>query len=168
MKNYWIILLLIFILVSCQHPPPKTSFMGEKPSTFDQLTGIIITQLEDFRRQHGYYAPQEGILRFRAIGLNAKEWEDVAYEGIIYDPRGSQIRLFPAKGYTIFIKDKNDRMRIVSHNLWWNIIYDLKSQAWYLERIHPDDRLKIETLTIKKDTSYRSEDYLEQLSNESK
>ena len=137
----------------------KSEFLESARKSFYEKTSYLITKLEDYYRLNKKYAPPIVFECYRVIGLDAHLWTDMSFEGLIYDPKGDTLEVRPAKEFTIFVADKTGTVRILSYNLHWSLIYNLKDKNWYFHRMAPEQLIDISTLHIKKDKPYKPLEY---------
>lgn len=130
--------------------------VGEK---FPSVSKNLIKRLEQYRQQHGQYAASEGSRRFEDIGLDPAFWERAEFGGIVYNPKGETLEVRPAEEYTFFIKQTSGETRILSFNLGWNLVYNLRDKKWYFGHIMPEEEVDIRTIRVKKDTPYNPSEY---------
>ncbi len=146
-------------LISCATAPERPAGVVYKPTSFRKISGNFIGRLQQYNHQHGQYASSTGEARFGDIGLLATDWDRKPYEGIVYDPKGDQLELRPAKDFTFFVNEPNGNTRILSHDLKWSLIFNLRDNIWYFYEISPQDVIDIKTLRVKKDTPYNPAEY---------
>ena len=145
--------------ISCATAPERLAGVAYKPTSFRKISDDFINKLEHYSRQNGRYASSTGEARFGDIGLLTTDWDRKPYEGIVYDPKGDRLEVWPAKGYTFFVNEPNGNIRILSHDLKWSLIYNLHDKTWYFYEISPQDTINIKTLRVKKDTPYNPAEY---------
>ena len=137
----------------------KTEFLESARNSFFEKSTYLITKLEDYHRLNKKYASPIVVECYRVIGLDARLWSDTPFEGLIYDPKGDTLEVRPAKEFTIFVADKEGTVRILSYNLHWSLIYNLKDKNWYFHRIAPEQCIDISTIHIKRDKPYKPLEY---------
>ena len=119
-------------------------------STFEEITGEMIELIERFYQENGRYPRSWGDYVLTDIGLDPEEWEQ-AYNGVIYSPAGSRVKIEPAEGYRMTVTDLNGDQRVLTPSLNWNLWYDMKSEKWYYKEIKPGNEVDIDTLVVEKE-----------------
>ena len=137
----------------------ETKFLESSRRSFYEKSTYLIKKLEDYYYLNKKYASSIVFECYRVIGLDAHLWTDTSFEGLIYDPKGDTLEVRPAKGFTIFVADKKGSVRILSYNLRWSLIYNLRDENWYFHRIAPEQLIDISTFRIKKDKPYKPLEY---------
>ena len=166
MPRSWMQGLLTTVMMFSLNVVPETvnfnlhdSAMGVVVESFRDISKDIIGRLDAYHKQNERYAGSDGQACFSDIGLKVEEWEGKARDGIVYAPKGDQLEVFPAKEYTFFVNDVSGVTRILSYNIHWRLIYNLRDQQWYFHRIAPEQLIDIESLHVKKDKPYNPQEY---------
>ncbi|MFH1359941.1 MAG: hypothetical protein ABIJ41_02770 [Candidatus Omnitrophota bacterium] len=159
------ILIILFVLLSANCLVPSVYGQNQEIDCeqfavlFQARVKMLIGYLEDYFKNKGVYAASEGTARFSDIGLDSALWSRKIINGLIYDPRGDQLRVRPAQEYTIFVDDIGGITRIITSILKWDLIYDLRTKEWYVHTIDPKNVIDILTFKIKKDSPYNPNEY---------
>jgi len=125
-------------------PAPLTS-LG---STLTEISAAMIDLINNYYQQnHHDYPHDSGRRAFTDLGLNPADWAQPV-NGLLYTPAGDQVRVEPAPGYTMTIKDVTGRALTITSTSDWNLYYDVKRAAWYNTRT--DKKVDISTLKVTK------------------
>lgn len=155
-----IFLWVLFLFPHASACLAQTSGLVQAVGTaFPSVSNNLIERLEKYQKQNGQYAASEGARRFEDIGLDPVFWEGRNFNGIVYDPKGETLEVRPAEEYTFFVNQTSGETRILSYNLRWSLIYNLKDKKWYFGQIMPEETVNIKTLRVKKDTPYNPSEY---------
>jgi len=124
--------------------PPLTS-LG---STFTDISGGMISLIQDFYDENGRYPRSWGDYRFTDIGLDPEEWGE-AVDHLFYGPGGTRVSVKPEDGWAMEVQGLDGETRVLTEDLHWNIWYDMATQAWYYHDIEPGNEVDIETLVVR-------------------
>lgn len=117
-------------------------------STFTEITGNMITLVQNFYSANNKWPRSFGTYRFTDLGLDPAVWNGVAYEGMIYGTGGSRLSIRPDAGWRITAMGLDGNVRVLTANLNWNLWYDMNTSAWYYHDITPEEMIDIGTMQV--------------------
>jgi prepilin-type N-terminal cleavage/methylation domain-containing protein len=127
-------------------PLPLTS-LG---STFEEITGSMITLVQEFYDEKGRYPRSWRDHEYTDIGLDPDEWSD-AFNGIIYSPEGDSIKVTPEKGYIFYVTDSDGEEKVLKSRDKRSLWYSMEDGEWYYKKIKDDNEIDISTLRVEKE-----------------
>ena len=126
---------------------PDAGTFTSLDSMFEEITSGLIALVEEFYDENGRYPRSWGDYVFTDLGLDPEEWQQ-DYEGIIYTPAGSRIKIEPAEGYALVVNKVDGSEVTITDRSNWNIWYDMVSSKWYSISILPNNEVDISTLQV--------------------
>ncbi|MDD3520380.1 MAG: type II secretion system protein, partial [Actinomycetota bacterium] len=63
-------------------------------------------------------------------------------------PSGSVLRISPEEGYSFIVEDMEGNIRVLSHTLNWDLIYNAQDENWYYRSISEGNIIDITTFEI--------------------
>jgi len=117
-------------------------------STFTDISGGMISRIQEFYEQNDRYPRSWGDYRFTDIGLDPEEWGEPV-DHVYYGPGGTRISVEPEAGWAIEVEDLGGETHVLTESLHWNIWYDMETQAWYYHDIEPGNEIDIDTMQVR-------------------
>lgn len=117
-------------------------------STFTEISGNIISLVQDYFDSHGSWPRSWGDYKYTDLGLDPAVWNGVPYEGIIYGTGGNRISIEPDEGWRLTVTGLDGNVRVLTSSLNWNLWYDMNTSNWYYHSITPEEAIDISTLQI--------------------
>lgn len=127
---------------------------GETPpltplgSTVPEISGSMLELINNFYTANNRYPRSWGDYAYTDLGLDPIEWKDKEFNGVIYKPNGSQLRLRPGEGYSFRIQDVDGNTHLLPYTYNWDLVYRIPNEnRWYY---HTTDGpvVVIETLEV--------------------
>jgi type II secretory pathway pseudopilin PulG len=128
-------------------PPPPLTSLG---STFDEITGAMITRVQQFHGENGRYPRSWGDYAFTDVGLAPDEWK-TPFDGVYYATGGNRIKVTPAEGYVFHMTGAGGAKRVLKSGYNWSLWYSMSDGKWYYHSIKDENEIDISTLVIEKE-----------------
>ena len=116
-------------------------------STFPEITTSMIDLIKKFYQDNNRYPRSWGRYVFSDIGLDSVEWEQPV-NGLYYTPGGRDVKIQPAEGYALTVKNLQGETMTLTPNLNWNLFYDVPDGKWYYHSKAPNNEVNISTLQV--------------------
>jgi len=116
-------------------------------NTYLEITGSIISLINDFYEENERYPRSWGDYVFTDIGLDPEEWQQ-AYDHIIYSPVGNRVSIKPEEGYAFDVDDLDGNSRTLSYSYRWSLVYSMENETWYYHTIAEGNEININSLTV--------------------
>ncbi|PNS40054.1 type II secretion system protein [Mesotoga sp. B105.6.4] len=139
---------LYYNLLGAESIAPLTPF----GSTFAEISSGLIDLLISAKNPRTWSPYQ-----YTDLGLNQEDWENKAYEHIVYKPVGNRLQISPETGYKLTVKLLYEDSYVTISNteaLMYNIRDDNADKYfWYYKRIAEGKKVDISTIRVYKATN---------------
>jgi len=134
---------------SLHYWPKEDKPLTSLGSTFEEISGSMITLVKEFYDKNGRYPRSWGDYVYTDIGLDPDEWSD-AFDGIIYSPSGNRIKVTPAEGYIFHVTGSDGKEKVLKPETNWSLWYSMEDAEWYYHKIKDKNEIDISTLRVEK------------------
>jgi len=126
-----------------EEPEPLTS-LG---STLAEISGGMIARIQSYCDENGHYPRSWGDYAYTDIGLDPEEWKN-EFNGIVYSPGGSRVKLTPGEDRTFYVTDAKGNERVLKDSYNWSLWYSVKKGNWYFHSVGKGNEIDISTLRV--------------------
>ncbi len=135
-----------------------TEDASESPlDTFHRVSTNLIDLIEAFREDRNKWPRSFEPYNYTDLGLDPEDWED-PQNHLYFSPVGNRINVSPEEGWIITVQTPNGTTKVLTEDLEWNIVYDMKTGEWYYKSISSRNLIDIDTLTITEDPDAEHDD----------
>jgi Flp pilus assembly pilin Flp len=114
-------------------PPIPLTPLG---SSVGEISGGVLDLINDFYAENNHYPRSWGDYAYTDLGLDPAQWKDQEYDGIIYKPNGSLLRIRPGEGYSFRIQDENGETHVLPYSYNWDLVYRIANDnRWYYHSV---------------------------------
>jgi Flp pilus assembly pilin Flp len=115
-------------------PLPTTPPLTPLGTTLPEISGSMIDRINAYYLANGRYPSSTVETALTQLGLSKDYWKDKSYNGIVYQPSGSSLGLYPGSGYVFNITDVNGT-KIQFDESSWGLIYSIpNSNTWHYRK----------------------------------
>jgi prepilin-type N-terminal cleavage/methylation domain-containing protein len=119
-------------------------------TVFKEMTGSMITRLQQFYDENGRYPRSWGDYAFTDVGLDPEEWK-TPVDGAYYATVGNRIKVTPAQGHVFHVSGVDGEARIMKPSYNWSLWYSMEDGKWYYHSIKDENEIDISTMVTVKD-----------------
>ncbi|EMS77753.1 type II secretion system protein [Desulfotignum phosphitoxidans] len=119
-------------------------------TTFNETAGSMITRVQQYYDENGYYPRSWGDYAFTDVGLDPDDW-NTPVDGVYYATGGNRIKATPAEGFEFHVTGTDGEDRVLKSSYNWSLWYSMEDGKWYYHSINDDNEIDISTLAVVKD-----------------